>query len=567
MNMKDTPKFKDFKYTRPDMDVLSKTFNDTLNQFSNANNFNEAQKALKEIYRLRAGFDSMYNLAYIRHSINTKDAFYETENSFFDQQLPVFEKLKTDWYKKLLNSPFKARLSKEYGQQLFDIAHLSLKTFSPEIIEDLQEENRLSTAYNKLKATAQIDFDGKTYNLSSIVPQEQDKDRAVRSAASKAKWDWLAAQQEELDRIFDELVKTRHRIAQKLGFENFVELGYARMLRTDYDAKQVKYYRDQIRQYFVPLATKLYKKQQERLGLDSLKYYDESLIFPNGNPQPQGDPEWIVQQANQMYTELSKDTADFFRFMQDKELMDLNSRDGKATGGYCTFMTDFKAPFIFSNFNGTSGDIDVLTHEAGHAFQIYNSRDLEIGEYYWPTYEACEIHSMSMEFFTWPWMELFFKEQVEDYHFAHLCGSVYFLPYGVAVDEFQHYVYENPEDSPAQRNQAWKAIEHKYLPQRNYNGHAYLESGAFWQKQSHIFSMPFYYIDYTLAQICAFQFWIRDRKNHEEAWNDYVRLCKVGGSQSFLSLVEVAGLNSPFKSGTVEELSVAVGAYLLDEIG
>lgn len=565
MNRKDTLTFKDFKYTRPDMDVLSKAFNDTLEQFSNANNPKEAKKALKEIYRLRAGFDSMYNLAYIRHSINTKDTFYEAENGFFDQQLPQFEKLKTDWYKKLLNSPFKTTLSKEYGQQLFDIAHLSLKTFRPEIIEDLQEENRLSTAYNKLKATAQINFDGETYNLSSIVPKEQDKNRLVRATASKAKWDWLAEQQEELDRIFDELVKTRHRIAQKLGFENFVELGYARMLRTDYDAEQVKYYRDQIRQYFVPLATKLYEKQQERLGLNRLKYYDESLIFPNGNPQPQGNPEWIVQQANQMYTELSKDTADFFRFMQDSELMDLNSRDGKATGGYCTFMTDFKAPFIFSNFNGTSGDIDVLTHEAGHAFQIYNSRHLEIGEYYWPTYEACEIHSMSMEFFTWPWMELFFKEQVNDYHFAHLCGSVYFLPYGVAVDEFQHYVYENPGNSPAQRNQAWKAIENKYLPQRNYDGHPYLESGAFWQKQSHIFGMPFYYIDYTLAQICAFQFWIRDRENHDEAWSDYVKLCKVGGSQSFLSLVKVAGLHSPFKLGTVEELAGAVGAYLLDD--
>ena len=564
MTTKDKLTFKDFKYIRPNMDALSEAFNSTLDEFNKAKQLQEAQSALKEIYRLRSGFDSMYNLAYIRHSINTKDEFYETENSFFDQQLPLFEKLKTDWYKSLLNSPFKAALSKEYGQQLFDIAHLSLKTFSPAIIEDLQEENSLSTAYNKLKASAQISFEGKIYNLSSIIPKEQDKDRKVRASAAKTKWDWLAGQQEELERIFDQLVKTRHRIAQKLGFDNYVELGYARMLRTDYDAKDVAYYRDQIHQHFVPLATQLYKQQAERLGIKDLKYFDESLLFPNGNPQPQGNPDWIIDQANQMYTELSKDTADFFRFMQDNKLMDLNSRDGKATGGYCTFMSDFKAPFIFSNFNGTSGDIDVLTHEAGHAFQIYNSRDLAISEYHWPTYEACEIHSMSMEFFTWPWMELFFKDKVDDYRYAHLCGAVYFLPYGVAVDEFQHYVYENPEDSPEQRNQAWKEIENKYLPQRNYNGHPYLESGSFWQKQTHIFGMPFYYIDYTLAQICAFQFWIRDRKNHEDAWNDYVKLCKVGGSQSFLSLVELAGLDAPFKNGTVKELAKEVGDYLLE---
>lgn len=547
------------------MDALSKAFNDTLDEFNKATHFDEAKTALKGIYRLRSGFDSMYNLAYVRHSINTKDGFYEIENSFFDQQLPQFEKLKTDWYKNLLASPFKDALSKEYGQQLFDIARLSLKTFIPEIIEDLQQENSLSTAYNKLKASAQISFEDKTYNLSSIIPKEQDKDRNVRALAAKTKWDWLANQQEELERIFDQLVKTRHRIARKLGFENYIELGYARMLRTDYDAKNVEYYRDQIYQYFVPLATQLYEQQAERLGIKDLKYFDESLLFPDGNPEPQGDPNWIISQADQMYTELSKDTAVFFRFMQDKELMDLNSRDGKATGGYCTFMSDFKSPFIFSNFNGTSGDIDVLTHEAGHAFQIYSSRDLEISEYHWPTYEACEIHSMSMEFFTWPWMDLFFKDKVDDYRFAHLCGAVYFLPYGAAVDEFQHYVYENPEDTPAQRNQAWKAIEKKYLPQRNYNGHAYLESGCFWQKQTHVFGMPFYYIDYTLAQICAFQFWIRDRKNHEEAWNDYVKLCKAGGSQSFLSLVDLAGLDSPFKTGTVEKLAESVSNYLLPQ--
>lgn len=562
MDTKTNKRFTDFEYVRPDMETLPKAFNIAVDQFKKANDFSSAKEALHKVYQLRSGFDSMYNLAYIRHSINTKDVFYEKENDFFDQQLPLFEKLKTEWYKELLASPFRKDLEDCFGKQLFDIAQLSLKTFHPDIIEDLQEENSLSSAYNKLKATAQITFEGETYNLSSIIPKEQDIDRNVREAASKTKWDWLAGQQIEMERIFDELVKIRHKIACKLGFENFIELGYARMLRTDYNANDVKYYRDQIHQHFVPLASKLYDQQRERLGVDELKNFDESLLFLNGNPQPKGDPQWIIDKADQMYGELSEETKEFFTFMQDNELMDLVSRDGKSTGGYCTFMSEFKAPFIFSNFNGTSGDIDVLTHEAGHAFQIYSSKDLEISEYHWPTYEACEIHSMSMEFFTWPWMELFFEEKVEDYRMAHLTGAVYFLPYGVAVDEFQHYVYENPMVTPAERNQAWKKIEEKYLPQRNYNGHAYLESGGFWQKQTHIFGMPFYYIDYTLAQICAFQFWIKDRQDHDSAWSDYVDLCKAGGSQSFLSLVKLANLESPFEKGTVEKLVKEVEKFL-----
>jgi M3 family oligoendopeptidase len=561
--MMNTPfTFTEYPYLRPEMDELKTDFEQALTAFSSATSLDLARAAFQGIYQLRDSFQTMYNLAYIRHSGDTTDAFYETENNFFDEQLPVFEELKTNFYRELLVSKWRSALEEEHGNQLFAIAELSLRTFRPEIIEKLQEENRLASAYNKLKATAKIDFDGETYNLSSIQPHEEDQDRTKRAAASKAKWDWLASQQAEMEHIFDELVKIRHQIALALGFENFIELGYARMLRTDYNADDVANYREQIRLHIVPLAHKLYQQQADRLEIKELHYYDEPMLFSNGNPQPKGQPEWIVEQASEMYAELSPETKVFFDFMQERKLMDLVSRDGKATGGYCTFIPDHKAPFIFSNFNGTSGDIDVLTHEAGHAFQVYSSRDLAISEYNWPTFEACEIHSMSMEFFTWPWMKNFFQEDVDKYHFGHLSGAVYFLPYGVAVDEFQHFVYAHPEATPAERNQAWREIEKKYLPQRNYDGHPFLEAGGSWQKQTHIFGMPFYYIDYTLAQICAFQFWVKDREDHTAAWGDYVRLCKAGGSASFLKLVELAGLNSPFAPDCVAQLAAPVGAWL-----
>jgi M3 family oligoendopeptidase len=248
--------------------------------------------------------------------------------------------------------------------------------------------------------------------------------------------------------------------------------------------------------------------------------------------------------------------------MQENNLMDLVAKKGKAGGGYCTYIENYKSPFIFSNFNGTSGDIDVLTHEAGHAFQVYSSRHFEIPEYYWPTYEACEIHSMSMEFFTWPWMELFFEEDTDKYKFSHLSDALLFLPYGVSVDEFQHWVYENPEATPKERKLKWREIEKKYLPHKDYDGNKYLENGGFWQRQGHIYNSPFYYIDYTLAQICAFQFWKRSRENQEEAWADYVNLCKLGGSMSFTKLVEAANLISPFEAGCVESVVGVIENWL-----
>jgi M3 family oligoendopeptidase len=263
-----------------------------------------------------------------------------------------------------------------------------------------------------------------------------------------------------------------------------------------------------------------------------------------------------------MYSELSPETKEFFDFMIENQLMDLISKKGKAGGGYCTYISKYKAPFIFSNFNGTSGDVDVLTHEAGHAFQVYSSRNYETPEYNFPTYEACEIHSMSMEFFTYPWMNLFFEEEVDKYKYFHLSEALLFIPYGVTVDEFQHFVYENPNATPRERKSAWRAIERKYLPHRNYEANEYLEKGGWWHQQGHIFETPFYYIDYTLAQICAFQFFKKATENREKAWSDYLRLCKAGGSASFLELVKLANLVSPFENGCIASVIDHIEAYL-----
>lgn len=512
--------------------------------------------------KLRSEFDTMQQIASIRHSIDTNDEFYKAEQDFFDENGPVVQEYITDYYRALVNSPFRAELENKWGRQLFQLAELSLKTFSPEVIEDLQQENKLSTEYSKLIASAKIMFDGEERTLSQLSPFQQSTDRSVRKAASEASSGFMAENEAEFDRIYDELVKVRTRIAKKLGFANFVELGYARMSRTDYTAEMVANFRNQVLEHIVPVATKLKERQRQRIGVDQLYYYDENLAFLSGNAKPKGSPEWIVDNGARMYAELSPETDEFFTFMQENGLMDLVAKKGKQGGGYCTYISEYGAPFIFSNFNGTAGDIDVLTHEAGHAFQVYESRSFAVPEYAFPTYEACEIHSMSMEFFTWPWMDLFFKEDVDKYRFQHLAGSLLFLPYGVTVDEFQHFVYENPDATPAERKAAWREIEKKYLPHRDYEENSYLDHGAYWQRQGHVFGSPFYYIDYTLAQICAFQFWKRMHEDRTAAWTDYLNLCRQGGSLSFTELVKVAGLISPFEDGCVTSVIGSIDSWL-----
>ncbi|MBT2654149.1 M3 family oligoendopeptidase [Bacillus sp. ISL-18] len=554
--------FENYTYKRPNLDEVTAKFDEVLEGFKNADTVEAQSGFMNEINQLRNDLGTMFNLCYIRHSIDTTNEFYKEEQDFMDEIQPEVEGLVTKYYQELVESKFRAELEKKWGTQLFALAEGQLKTFKPEIVSLLQKENRLSTEYTKLLASAKINFEGEERTLAQLDPFTESRDREMRKRASEAKFGFFAEHEEQLDRIYDDLVKVRTEIAQRLGFKNFVELAYYRMMRTDYDAKMVENFRNQVKDFIVPIATRLKERQQERIGVDQLKYYDEGFNFQSGNAVPKGDPEWIIENGQKMYEDLSKETGSFFSYMQESNLMDLVAKKGKAGGGYCTFIENYKAPFIFSNFNGTSGDIDVLTHEAGHAFQVYSSRHFEIPEYYWPTYESAEIHSMSMEFFTWPWMDLFFKEDTDKYKFTHLSSALLFLPYGVSVDEFQHWVYENPSASPEERKHKWREIEKKYLPHKDYDGNVYLENGGFWQRQGHIYNSPFYYIDYTLAQICAFQFWKRSIENSEEAWADYVKLCKLGGSLSFTKLVKAANLISPFEDGCVESVVGVIEEWL-----
>ncbi len=554
--------FGDFEYVRPDLETFSRRMGELTAGLRTGDIHRSPAETVGEINRIREAWESMAALGRIRHTLNTADPFYDRENDALDRLDPMYEGLRNDYYRALVSSPFRRELEGVLGKQLFRLAELKLATFSPEVLHDLQEENALASSYVKLKASARIDFQGEARNLSQMQPFTQSPRREVRREAVAAVSAFYRANMDSFDTIYDRLVKIRHMIARKLGFENFIPLAYARLGRSDYDQEMVAGYRDQIIRHVVPVATGLRARQAGRLGLESLEFCDEGLEFPAGNPVPGGGPAWIVAAAEAMYSEMSPETGEFFRFMIDRDLMDLETRKDKAGGGYCDYIAGHRAPFIFANFNGTSGDVDVLTHEAGHAFQVYRSRGFDVPEYHFPTLEACEIHSMSMEFFAWPWMERFFGDGLGKYRFSHLAGALLFIPYGAAVDEFQHLVYGNPGASPAERRALWRSVEKKYLPHRRYPDDDFLEGGGFWFRQGHIFQDPFYYVDYTLAQVCALEFWHRSRLDRDRAWSDYIGLCDLGGSLPFTELVKAAGLRNPFEEGAVEAVTGPVAAWL-----
>ena len=559
-------KFKDMPYERISVESIKEEMKALIQKLKKAKDFEEAEALFLENEKLQGHVFTMCNLALVRHSINTEDKFYDEEQNYWNNAYPQIQEFNQEWTKALLESPFKDDFARKYGNILFLNAEIDLKTFSPEIIPMMQEENELTTAYEKLLASAQIPFEGKIYTISQMSPFKNDKDDARRLAAWKAEGQWYKDNQGELDRLYDKLVHLRDQMGKKLGYTDFTELGYYRMRRNCYDKQDVQKFREAVQKYVVPVAAKIYERQAERLGKSyPLSYADAAIEFRSGNPKPKGNPDEIVASGKKFYDWLSPETSEFFNHMIDDELMDLLSTKGKQGGGYCTSFQDYKTPFIFANFNGTQHDIEVITHEAGHAFAAYLNRNRVPYECIWPSLEACEVHSMSMEFFAEAFSEEFFGEDAGKYNYSHLADALCFIPYGTMVDHFQHIVYENPNLSPAERHAKWKELVQIYQPWFKLDGEIpFYSEGEGWQRQHHIYSSPFYYIDYCLAQTVALQFWNMIQKDQKEAWQHYMAYTKQGGSVVFTKLLKNAGLESPFQESCLRGICDTAAKYLAD---
>jgi M3 family oligoendopeptidase len=353
-------------------------------------------------------------------------------------------------------------------------------------------------------------------------------------------------------------------MGKKLGYEGYTTLGYYRMGRNCYTKEDVERFRAAVRKYLVPVADKIYRAQAKRLGKEyPMSFADNALEFRSGNPRPVGTPDDILTQGKKFYDELSPETSVFFRTMLDNELLDVLSTEGKQSGGYCTSLADYGVPFIFANFNGTQHDVEVVTHEAGHAFASWVNRDRVPAEYVWPSMEGCEVHSMSMEFFAEPWAEGFFGPDAKKFLYSHLSGALTFIPYGTMVDHFQHEVYARPEMTPAERHGVWKDLLGVYMPWMKLDGEIpFYAEGQGWQRQHHIYSSPFYYIDYCLAQTVSLQFWALIQKDQKDAWDHYMAYTRQGGSRTFTELLKNAGLDSPFDEACLKGVCQAANQWL-----
>jgi len=557
-------KFSEMKYVRPDAEQAKKMLQDYVERFNAAATFEEADQLFHDMEKDMGHFRTMSTLASIRHDIDTRDEFYDAEEKFFNNVMPQLQEYTQAWNMAMLNSKFRPEFEEKYGSLLFSKTEMSLKCFSPDIIPEMQQDAELCSEYQKLIASAQIPFEGGVYTLSQLSPFKTDADDDRRLAAWKAEGQWYTDNQDKMDEIYDKLVHLRDTMGRKLGYDGYTTLGYYRMNRNCYTKEDVEKFRAAVVKYLVPVAESIYKKQAERIGKEyPLSFADAALQFRSGNPRPAGTADEILEQGRKFYTELSPETAEFFNMMMDNELLDVLSKEGKTGGGYCTSIPDYNCPFIFANFNGTQHDVEVVTHEAGHAFASWLNRDRFPSTYVWPSLEACEVHSMSMEFMAWPWEEGFFGDDTRKFYYSHLAGALTFIPYGTMVDHFQHVVYEKPDMTPAERHGVWKELLGVYMPWMKLDGDIpFYSEGEGWQRQHHIYTRPFYYIDYCLAQTVSLQFWALLQDDSKAAWAKYMAYTEQGGSRVFTELLKNAGLETPFGDACLKNVCEKAAAWL-----
>lgn len=556
-------KFSEMHYERPDFEKYRNEAESIKEDFSKADSFADADAAFLRWDRLNSHVDTMMSLAYVRNTIDTTDEFYEKEVEYIDETSPLFAELGLSFTRLLVESRFRPQLEEKYGRLLFINSEIALNSFSGEIIPETQETNKLETAYQKLLASAQIEFEGEKRTIPQMQPFKESADDDVRRKAWIAEGEFYCGHGEELDTIYDKMVHLRDKMAKKLGYDNFIKLGYLQMTRNCYTPENIARFRKAVVKYIVPIADRLYRNQAKRTGMPyPLSFADAALKFRDGNPRPQGSADDIINTGRELYHELSPETAEFIDLMLENELMDVLSKKGKAGGGYCTQLADYKVPFIFSNFNGTSDDVEVITHEAGHAFAYYIARDIVPSDNQSPTLEACEIHSMTMEFFGWKKSDEFFGKDAAKFRYSHLFSALTFIPYGTMVDHFQHIVYENPDITPSQRHEIWRGLLGQYMPWLKLDGSPFYGEAKGWQRQMHIYENPFYYIDYCLAQTAALEFWVLMQESHELAWERYMKLVRMAGKQTFTELVSTAGLKSPFDSEALREVAESAQHWL-----
>ena len=544
---------KELKFPRPDLNVFTHLYKDAIDRVQQATDGDDIIEILYEVDGLSRKITDLLTATMIRHTMDTTDERYEQDQRWYEENQPLFIKSILDFNDAIYDSPYKDYIRERVGPMFFVKSDVKKSTFCEENLPLQQRESELLGEYDAIIGSCQKEVLGEPTSFIGLQELFGHEDRNVRQAAFKAFSEFLAENEEKLEEIWDGLLKVRDQMGKNLGYDNYIPLAYLERLRLEYGEEEVAAFRQQVVDEIVPLCAKIYEFQAKNLGIDEVKAYDERVLSNDGNAKPIGDRDYMFNETVNMLRDMSPETDEFISFMLDHELIDYETRPEKSMREYATILPSRKAPFVFYHFDGTPASLRRLHEGLGYAFAGYKaSRRQHLEEYYASSSDIMEIHAMSMVLFAHKYAENFFGEDAQKYIFSLLHNYVTFIPFSVAVDEFQHICYANLDMTPKERTQAWRDLEKKYMPWRKYDDEdEFMNRGGYWYHKPHFFFHPFYYIEYTLATINALEMYQKYEERPGTAWKEYLELTDIGGSKGYLESLKLSKLTPAFEPGAV----------------
>lgn len=530
------------------------------------NSVEDLERWLKDRSELEAALEEDFAWRYIRMTCDTSNEELLQQFQYFATEIePKIAPISNDLNKKLIDSPFSEKLDKEKYFVFIRGVKKALQLFREENIPLLTEIQVKQQTYQSITGAMSVTLDGKEYTLEQASVFLKDTQRNVRQNA----WEAITARRlqdkDKLDELFNELLKLRHQVALNAGFENFRDYMFQALGRFDYTPHDCYKFHAAIEREIVPILHKQAEKRRVALGLHELKPWDMDVDI-SGKPalKPFNSGQELIDKSIACFKGLGSYIGERLEIMKANGLFDVESRKGKAPGGYNYPLAETGAPFIFMNSANTFRDLTTMVHEGGHAIHTFISSELELNDFKHVPSEVAELASMSMELISMDKWEVFFDNE-EDLKRAkkdQLRDVLKTLPWVAVVDQFQHWIYTNPEHTTEQRRTAWKEIIEPFGNNfTNWSG--YEEAlGNLWQKQLHIFEVPFYYIEYGIAQLGAIAVWKNYRENPELALENYLAALKLGYTKTIKEIYKTAGIEFNFSSDYVHELAKFIKSEL-----
>lgn len=521
-------------------------------------NVNDLEKWLKDISELEAVLSEDACWRQIRMTCDTENKELEQAFTFFYMEIqPQMQPYADKLNRKLVENPYSAQLDKEKYYTYLRTVRKSIELFREENVQINAELSVLQQQFGVISGKMTIEVNGQIYTLQQAAKFLEDPNRELREEVYRKINERRKQDQQALDELFSKLVEKRQQIAVNAGFENYRDYKFKELGRFDYSKEDCFQFHEAVKQHILPLVNKIYEKKKQKLGLDTLRPWDLEAEPAGIQPlRPFKNGEELLSKTIQCFTKLRPFFAECLKTMNSMERLDLDSRIGKAPGGYNCPLAETGAPFIFMNAAGQMGDVTTMVHEGGHAVHSFLAHPLELSAFKEYPMEIAEVASMAMELFSMDHWDVYFdtEEDLQRAKEHQLERVITIFPWIATIDKFQHWIYENPVHTEEQRTAAWSRILGEFTsPVLDFSGLEEYRKIS-WQRQLHLFEVPFYYIEYGIAQLGAIGMWMQYKNDPDAALDNYMRSLSLGGTKTLPELYEAAGLKFNFSPDHIKSL-------------